>query len=501
VALAAETDSYSPYASAWSSSAYEVASAIYDPLAAVDDKGVSHPYLAQDFMPNEDFTQWTIKLRAGISFHNGEPLDAAAVKKNIDAARKGVLTSQALTALQDVVVLDPSSVLVKMSRPWSTFPAALSVQVGFMAAPAMLDDPAGTAARPIGTGPFVFQDRQRDAYVTTKRNPNYWRKADDGTQLPYLDAAVFKVLPDASSRRQALAAGDVDAIMDLTPDGLTAAIKASENGETQLITDADQETDETIIGFNTTKLPFSDPVARQALAYGIDQQQLSTTVYGGVFPGAWGMFEQSSPYYIAKKEAGYPEHDASKARQLAEQYQAAHGMPLEFSTLIPPDPQYLAIAQAFQAQAADFGVKVNVQAVEQTQLLSKVIVAGDYEATWFTLWSSPSPDRSYLFLALPPAATGLSLNFSRFDDPTIRDALDRFRSTTNQQTRFETIKVEQQSLAKNLQVLFIVHSHAGFEYSNRAHGLRSTFFPGTDRQAYSPYVTTPFLTTAWKSNT
>lgn len=498
VGLNAETDSFLPYAGAWAAPAYVVANAIYDPLAAIDENGVAHPYLAQDFTPNGTFTEWTIKLRPDIKFHNGQPLDAAAVKRNIDTARTAALTGQGLTALASIDVVDPLTVSVKMSRPWSTFPAGMAVQTGYMVAPAMLDDPAGAAAKPIGTGPFTFQDRQRDSFVSAKKNPNYWRKSDDGQQLPYLDSVMFKVVPDNSSRINAMAAGDLDADMVSTPDALATTIKQTDNGEMQSINDAAVETDETVLGLNTTKPPFNDPVARQALAYGIDQELMANTAFQGIFPGAWGMFEKSSPYYISKEDAGYPEHDVEKAKQLVKQYEQNHnGQPLEFSTLVPPDPQYLAIAQTFQAQAAEFGAKVNVEALEQTQLVSRVIVAGNYQAAWFLLWSSPAPDRSYIFLANKPVTDGLSLNFSRFDDPTIRDALDKFRSTTSQQERFDTIKTEQQSLAKNLQVLFIVHNHAAFGYSNRVHGMRSTLFPGTDRAAYAPYITTPFLTNGW----
>lgn len=499
VALAAETDSFNPFASAWSASAYEVANAVFDPMTAFDDAGVVHPYLAESVTSNAAYTEWTIKVRPGVRFHDGTGLDAAAVERNLDAALAAPLTSQGLTAIEDVSTVDASTVRVKMKRPWSTFPAALAVQTGYVAAPAMLDDPAGAAAAPVGTGPFRYTDRQRNSFVKTVRNDAYWREAPDGLPLPYLDQAEFKVVPDAATRRAAMASGDVDAAMIVTPTELATATEEARRGEIQLITDVGQESDETVIGFNTTRLPFSDPNARKALQYGIDQKLLADGIFDGSYPGAWGMFEEDSPYYISKAEAGYPERDLDRARQLAEEYQRAHGAPLEFATLVPPDPQYLLVAQAFQAQAAEFGVKVNIEAIEQTTLLSRVVVSGDYEAAWFILWSSPSPDRSYIFLATKPNPTGLSLNFTRFDDPKITAALDAFRATEEQQARIDAITAEQRSLAENGQVLFMFHRHDGFAYNTRTHGMRGTTVPGTDGPAYAPYLTTPFLTSVWKS--
>jgi ABC-type transport system substrate-binding protein len=126
-------------------------------------------------------------------------------------------------------------------------------------------------------------------------------------------------------------------------------------------------------------------------------------------------------------------------------------------------------------------------------------VSGDYQAAWFILWSSPSPDRSYIFLATKPNPTGLSLNFPRYDDPAITAALDAFRATEDRQARIDAIKEEQRSLAENMQVMFMFHRHDGFAYNTKTHGLRATTVPGTEEPAYAPYLTTPFLTAAWKS--
>jgi peptide/nickel transport system substrate-binding protein len=498
VGLSAETDSFNPFSGSWSVPSYLVANAVFEPLAAVDQSGIAHPYLADSIIPNGDFTVWTITLRPNITFQNGEKLDATAVKKNLDTARSTGLTSQAFTLVKSVDVASDLAVTVTMSSPWATFPASLAMQSGYMAAPAMLDDPAGANATPIGTGPFMVVDRQRDTFLKTQRNPNYWRTDANGFRLPYLDAINFQIVPDASSRTSSLAAGNIDAFDIETPDTLREQKEAANQRTVQLLTNEGAETDETVLALNTTREPFNDPVARQALAYAIDQDRLSSTAYRGTFPGAWGMFDAGSPYYISKQDAGYPQPDGAKARQLAQQYSQNHGKPLEFSMILPPDPQYLAIAQTLQSELGALDIKADLQTMDQTTLIRTVVATGDYQSAGFVLRSSPSPDQAYVFLATKANPTGISLNFTRFDDAKLTDAMNDFRAAGDPQTRVNDMKVVQQELATNLQMIFLVHSRAGFAYQNAVHGLQATTYPGGDKQAMAPYPNTPFFTFAWR---
>ena len=133
-----------------------MAGAVFDYLAAYDTDGVSKPFLAQSIDPNSDFTVWTIKTRPGVTFQNGEPCDAAAIKKNLDAQRQSILTGPVFQTVSAIETPDDSTVVVTMKQPWSTFTDTMATQVGAMAAPAMLDAPDGGIANPIGTGPFSF---------------------------------------------------------------------------------------------------------------------------------------------------------------------------------------------------------------------------------------------------------------------------------------------------------------------------------------------------------
>ena len=203
------------------------------------------------------------------------------------------------------------------------------------------------------------------------------------------------------------------------------------------------------------------------------------------------------PYYISKEEAGYPSHDPDRTRQLVAEYQAHHGKPLEFSYIVPADPQVLTIAQAYQAELAQYGIKMNIEPTEQTTLITRVIVSGDYQAAGFVMWSSPSVDQGYIFLATKANPDGLSLNYPRFDDPDITAAMDDFRSTIDPAKRVEAITRVQKRLAEDLQVLFLSHVRLSIAYRNDIHGFGENTFPDSDVHAYAQYPTTPFFTHVW----
>jgi peptide/nickel transport system substrate-binding protein len=500
IGLDAETDDFNPAIGQWGPSSYAVANALFDPVVAFDDKGIAHPYLADSITANGDYTLWVIKLRPDVTFHDGSPVDAAALKKNLDNVKSSPLTAPAFANLQSIAVTDPLTVTVTMSRPWATFPATLGSQAGYVAAPSMIDAAGGPNAPIVGSGPFSYVDRQRDSFVKTKRNDHYWQKDKDGVALPYIDALDFEVMPDGAKRDSALAAGDINAMTVASTAGLLqSTAEAANRGEVQRLSNAKTETDEIVLALNTSKPPFDDPLARQALAYGTDQDAMAEKAYHGALPGAWGLFADTSPYYISPQEAGYPAHDVQKAKSLAAEYQQAHGAPIEFTVLVETDPEELAVMQAYQADMATYGVKMNIESVETNELTSRVILSGNYQAAVFVMWSAPTPDQGYIFLATPANPNGISLNYSRYDDPEVVAALDAFRASGDPKERIEDMKRVQKSIAKNLQVFFLAREINAFVYANTVHGFTASVFPGTDVKASVPYPTTPFYTYVWKS--
>jgi ABC-type transport system substrate-binding protein len=491
--LLAETNNWNPYTGQWAGSAYIVGNAIFDPLVAITDDGQPEPYLAESFESNDDFTEWTIKLRPDVTFHNGEALDAEALKTNLEAGRSSGLTAVVFLAVDTISVVDDLTVSVTMKTPWSTFPQTLSAQPGYMAAPEMLASEDG-ARNPIGTGPFVFGDWVVDATLDVSKNEDYWREG-----LPYLDGIEFRVLTDTQTRTQALTSGTVDAIQVATPEQVLEFQELGDSGEVQSFTDVGLEADETIIARNIENPPFDDPNPRLALAAGIDQDVLAETSFQGAYPGARGPFTSESPFFVEPADVGYPAYDLEKAKELVAQYEADHGEDLAFTALVPPDPAYLSIAQALQADAQNAGIYVEIEPVEQTQLITRVLT-GDYQSAGFILFSSPTFDRAYPFIATPSSPSpAISLNFTRNDNPVITEEMDKARATDDRDEQVAAYRVVQEEMAKDLDRIFLVHNVGGVAYANNVHGFLSATFPDSDAEAIPGYgLSSPFTTTVWR---
>jgi ABC-type transport system substrate-binding protein len=156
-----EADTSSPWRPAemvCATSCYQVIGSIYDPLTVITDDGSWKPYLAESVLPNADNTVWTIKVRRGITFHDGTPLDGAAVVENLTRAKNGFLTGTALADVTNIAVnpSDPLAADVTVKRPWTSFPLYLAGQIGMIASPTWLkasDSDDALKAKPVGTGP------------------------------------------------------------------------------------------------------------------------------------------------------------------------------------------------------------------------------------------------------------------------------------------------------------------------------------------------------------
>ena len=210
VGLEAENNTgwYMPDAQCPVSCAY-VTNNLFDPLMKVDSTGKPAPWLALSATPNADATVWTIKLRQGVKFHNGEPFDATAVKMNIDAGKAGSVLALALAPVKETKVIDPYTVEIDMNSPWGALPESPQRQGFMMAAPAQIT--AKDKNHPIGTGPFMFKEWVPNDHLTVEKNPNYWYKdPKTGDQLPYLDEVIFKPIPEISAREAALKSGQID---------------------------------------------------------------------------------------------------------------------------------------------------------------------------------------------------------------------------------------------------------------------------------------------------
>ncbi|MEZ5142531.1 MAG: ABC transporter substrate-binding protein [Acidimicrobiales bacterium] len=265
VGVLADSDGYHPVKNNWTTEGHLVGSSVIEPLMAYGPDGKLQPWLAESITPNEDLTVWTVTVRPGITFHDGTPLDAEAVRMNLQSAMFEGLASIAFEGVvKQVVVTGDRTLQIHLNGPYAVIPEVLAGVAGYVAAPSMLRDPEG-GKHPSGTGPFRFEEWLPGSSFRATRNDAYWRTDEQGRKLPYLDSIEFQFVLDDAARFTALQAGDVDLIMTTRVADIVAARDRSD-----LVSAEDNLSEETFVMLNAGAAPFDNVHAREALAYGTD---------------------------------------------------------------------------------------------------------------------------------------------------------------------------------------------------------------------------------------
>src|SRR5436190_412887 len=187
-----------------------VFAALCDKLFDIDEKLAIVPQLATGYEWSADNKALTIKLRGGVTFHDGEKLDAAAVKFNIERHKTmaGSNRSGELKPVTSVDVVDPATVRLNLSAPFSPLLAALADRAGMMVSPkAAQAAGANFGTKPVCSGPFKFVERVAQDRITLERYDGYWNKADI-----HFDRITYTPIPDATVRLANLKSGQLDFI-------------------------------------------------------------------------------------------------------------------------------------------------------------------------------------------------------------------------------------------------------------------------------------------------
>lgn len=433
----AETEGWNPAKARFADAGSFVATSVLEPLFFFDKSAQAKPYLAESATPNGDNTQWTIKLRPGITFHDGTTMDAASVKKSLDAnlTDPTSLSYVVLNPLvKDVQVVDPQTVQVNLKVPWAVFPTNLASSSGMVMAPSMIDSPDAGMNKPIGTGPFVCDSWKRDDTFVAKKNPNYWRKDDKGNQLPYLESVSFKVITDDATRSNALLSSDVDLMITTSAD-----VAKQYEGNTQYRVLKDYGSEKTFVMLQTEGTvdgkpnPFSNIHARRALAYGTDRTAAAAVIGEGIEITTSPM-NTDGPWGLPEDQTGYPAFDATKAQAEVDAYKKDTGASeLAFTLVGNNKPEEIKLLQGLAAQWAPLGIKATVSNQEQTSFLLP-LVQGNFQAAIFRNGAWPDPDAMNYFYNSANIGP-ISVNFSHLRSQRVDDALNKGRVSADPAVR------------------------------------------------------------------
>lgn len=440
----------------------------YDTLTIPNDEGGYSPWLAESVTSDAAATTWTIKLRDGISFHDGSKLDATVVKNNLDAfrgkypARSPLLFVFVLDNIDTVTATDPLTVTVTTKKPWPAFPAFLWSSGRFAISAQKQLDSANCGAEIIGTGPFVYQSYTPSVSVVGTKNPNYWKKDDAGRQLPYLDELTLKVVTEASQRVIGLESGDLDILH--TSDGKAiTSIRGFQEAGTKQIVESNRFGEVSYGLLNESKPPFNNRNARLAAAYALNRDELININMDGNAKAASGPFTEGNMGYLA--DTGYPTFDQAKAREYIAAYKAETGAELAFDIGHTPDSDVTELAKLVQEQAAAVGVKVNLIGVEQGQLINTAL-GGNFQALLWRNHPGGDPDTQYVWWH-----SGSPTNFGRIADPELDRLLEAGRGETDPAKRETIYQDLNKRFASEVHNLWTWWTAWAIGYDTKVHGI------------------------------
>ena len=427
------------------------ARSFFDPIAAIGADVKVHPYLAESITPNADTTQWTIKVRSGISFTDGTPVNADAVIENLQRTGTYILIAAQVADIAKVPsAADPTKMELKIEKlddmsftiftgkdgdpgqplPWPGFDFYLTGQLGLIASPAWLaavDADPTKASQPIGSGPFIVQSyAPRDSLVVTK-NPNYWQKDANGVQLPYLDKITFKVIEDSTTAEGALSSGDIDAFADSSGSVIKDVIDAGEF----TVTKQDKFGETNYILIDTSKPgPYADARVRCALSMAVDRQELIDLTGGGLPKPANGVFSPGQEGYL--EDNGFDiTQNIEGAKALIADYQKDHPGPIAVTYGHTADRIGDQVADLLKGYWSQIGVDTTIETIPQDQFITNALFGAPnfFMYGWRQHAGIKIDEQNFWWNSKSFAPDGaLSLNFDRIQDPIVDSNLAIARS-------------------------------------------------------------------------
>jgi peptide/nickel transport system substrate-binding protein len=450
VGLEGETNSYLPSEGEFTNPGYNVAYAIFDPLVIEGADGKVHPYLAESFAPNADLTEWTVKLREGVTFHDGTALDASVMREIFDEylTAPGAVTLGAASGVAEFRVDGDLTYTYVLHDANGAFAGHLTGPLGWpfsVEAARAAGDDAGLA--PMGTGPFKIQSWSRDDKLVVVKNGDYWRRG-----LPYLDQVTFRPIPDETSRVQSLFTEGIDAMQSLNGLTIKEVMAAEDAGFTAHMSVGDDAASSVV---NTLRPPFDDKRVRQAWAHTFNQEDVAVVAgVDGLVETANQYFSEDSPWYSEKVAAARPDYDHAKAEKLLAEYvndpnrsdgKAVGEKPLlHFQCLA--DPMLLEIGQLVRMEATAVGFDVELQTMEQAALVANLLgtassdppYAGDFSMACYRLLNANDPYATFSADFGDPAEQ--IMNITNFTTPELTRRIAQLKTTADFDKRYATVE-------------------------------------------------------------
>jgi peptide/nickel transport system substrate-binding protein len=414
-----------------------------------------------DLAPNLDFvpqlaTAWswsadgralTLNLRHGVTFQDGEPMDAEAVKANLERYRSAPdsVRKSELKPVSAIDVVDPSTVRIVLAQPYAPLIGVLSDRAGMMASPKAFQSMGKDFfTHPVCSGPFSFTERVPQDHITLDRFPGYWNAG-----AIHFDRVIFRPTPDATLRLVNLRAGQLDILQDLAPSDASTVRSDPKLALT------------TITGLGYAALAFNlgngpkaagpfgrDPRVREAFEAALDRNVINQVVMGGLFVADNQTELPESQYF--DKAIPVPPRDVARAKSLL----AAAGV--EHPTLemiVANTPRDVQVAEVMQSMAADAGITVKITAGEANANIA-AMNDGNFESA-IDDWSGRADPDANISIYL---ACDSSQDWGKYCSPKFGDLLGQARAQTDPARRQGLYRQVVETYTADRPALFLYHN-------------------------------------------
>jgi peptide/nickel transport system substrate-binding protein len=435
---------------------------LFDSLLSISPDGELHPGLATAWEPNADYSEFTFTLRQDVTFHDGTPFTAEAVKASFDHINsEAVLESGGKSLLQDhayveTIVVDDYTVTVKFGASYPLFLRDASRQWLSISSLAALEASGADYGRnPVGTGPFKFVQWDAQSQIVLERNPDYnWGPEFAAHQGPaLLEQVIFRILPEAATRLTAFETGEV--LIASEPPALDAIALAG-SGAAAIQTFA-QPGVPAILMINATKAPTDNINVRKAMILAVNQEELAQTAFqelglpatSVISPTTWAYDEGAASLYSYNpeeaarllEEEGWVDADGDGVREK------------DGETLTIDWPDNPAWSEAFNelliGYLAEAGFDVQYRSMDDGAAYEELL-AGNYTLVYM-YWTRPDPSPlRYLFHSENTNGGGAWTNFVNED---LDNALADADTNTDEAARKQDYIVAQNIIMENALVL------------------------------------------------
>lgn len=461
IALEAEPPELDPaYSSAYVDR--QVMASLYDKLVDIDENGKIVPMLARSWDVSDDGKTYTFKLRDGVKFHDGTEFNAGAVKANFERyMTKESTRSTEVRAIKSVEVMDPLTVRVNLSEPFSPFLSVLADRAGIMVSPKAVEEQGGRISQnPVGTGPFKFVERRRGQAITLKRNEDYWQEGK-----PEVQKIEYRGIADENVQYQNLRSGELD-IIDSIP--FVEFKNLRESGDYKV--NIQQGLGYQGFFLNTRQPPFNNKKLRQAVYNLVDREAIVKAALRGVGGDPGNSPFSKASFAYSKESDSYDAPNVQEAKKLLREAGKPDGFSFTWKT--GPSPMSQQIGRVIQNNMEAAGIKVKLEQIEFGTLLEQA-TNGDFQALQLGWSGRIDPDQNiYDFMV-----TGGNNNDAGYSNPEVDRLLNEARRISDEAKRKELYTRAMEIIHEDVPYVYLYHNNSTTDFAFQKNVTGFTPYP------------------------